>query len=104
MTTEELREQIARSGGGMAGAAWQRVFGEPIERDGVTIIPVARVAGGGGGGERGGYGFRAAPIGVYAIKEGRVAWHPALDLNRVILGGQLVAVAIALVVRARAGG
>jgi uncharacterized spore protein YtfJ len=28
----------------------RRVFGEPIERDGVTIIPVANVMGGGGGG------------------------------------------------------
>ncbi len=28
----------------------RRVFGEPIERDGVTVIPVANVMGGGGGG------------------------------------------------------
>ena len=28
----------------------RRVFGEPIERDGLTIIPVANVIGGGGGG------------------------------------------------------
>lgn len=28
----------------------RRVFGEPIERDGLTIIPVANVMGGGGGG------------------------------------------------------
>jgi uncharacterized spore protein YtfJ len=28
----------------------KRVFGEPIERDGVTVIPVANVMGGGGGG------------------------------------------------------
>lgn len=27
----------------------QRVFGDPYERDGVTVIPVARVQGGGGG-------------------------------------------------------
>ena len=28
----------------------RRVFGEPIERDGVTVVPVAAVRGGGGGG------------------------------------------------------
>ena len=27
-----------------------RLFGEPVERDGVTVIPVAVVRGGGGGG------------------------------------------------------
>jgi len=28
----------------------KRVFGEPYEKDGVTVIPVARVQGGAGGG------------------------------------------------------
>jgi len=28
----------------------RRVFGDPIERDGLTVIPVANVMGGGGGG------------------------------------------------------
>lgn len=28
----------------------KRVFGDPIERDGMTVIPVANVMGGGGGG------------------------------------------------------
>ena len=28
----------------------KRVFGEPYEKDGVTVIPVARVGGGAGGG------------------------------------------------------
>lgn len=82
-----------------AGVRGRRVFGEPFERDGVTVLPVARVVGGGGGGKGGGSGFRATPAGVYTIKDGRVAWHPALDLNRVILGGQLMAIVIALVVR-----
>jgi uncharacterized spore protein YtfJ len=30
-------------------ATVRRVFGEPIERDGVTVVPVAAVRGGGGG-------------------------------------------------------
>ena len=88
-----------------------QVFGEPIERDGATVIPVAKVMGGGGGGESrggrsdgdggesgessevpigGGFGFRAVPAGVYVIKDGQVSWEPAMDLNRVILGGQIL--------------
>jgi uncharacterized spore protein YtfJ len=97
----------------------RQVFGEPIERDGATVIPVAKVMGGGGGGESGsqvehdgagagpessgktdaggGFGFRAVPAGVYVIKDGKVSWEPALNLNRVILGGQLVGVVFFLV-------
>jgi uncharacterized spore protein YtfJ len=26
----------------------RKVFGDPVERDGVTVIPAARIAGGGG--------------------------------------------------------
>ena len=93
----------------------KRVFGDPIERDGLTIIPVASVVGGAGGGsgERegenagsgAGYGLVARPAGAYIIKDGEVSWQPALDVNRVIIGGQIVAVVVALtigsVVRAR---
>jgi hypothetical protein len=82
-----------------------RVFGEPIETDGVTIVPVACVSGGGGGGqgsgEQGGAGFglRAKPAGVFVIRDGRVSWHPALNLNLVIFGGQVVALAAIFAVR-----
>ena len=94
----------------------KRVFGEPVERNGITVIPVARVLGGAGGGagtsaaqeESGGgagFGLRATPAGVYVIRGETVRWEPALNLNRVILGGQLVAIvlilAIAAVLRAR---
>lgn len=88
----------------------KRVFGDPIERDGVTVIPVAKVAGGGGGGggedktgesgSGGGFGLRATPAGVYVIKGDQVSWQPALDLNRVIFGGQLVAIVFFLALRA----
>jgi uncharacterized spore protein YtfJ len=92
----------------------RRVFGEPVERDGVTVIPVATVLSGAGGGlgdgrlparpgdldtdERpggegagGGFGLAARPIGAWVIRGGEVEWKPALNLNRVIAGGQLVA-------------
>jgi uncharacterized spore protein YtfJ len=68
------------------------VFAEPYEQDGVTVIAAATVAGGAGGGgdrdERGqegegcGFGVRARPAGAYVIKDGRVWWRPAVDVNR----------------------
>ncbi|MEU4540127.1 spore germination protein GerW family protein [Streptosporangium sp. NPDC023825] len=92
----------------------RRVFGEPIVQDGLTIIPVARVVGGGGGGsgsgERegdrpsegsgGGLGFGVTPTGVFVVKDAEVRWQPAVDVNRIVLGGQIVAIAALLTVRA----
>lgn len=81
------------------------VYGEPIERDGATFLPVAKVRGGGGaGGDTdgnggGGFGVTAKPAGVYVIRGGNATWQPALDLNLVILGGQLVAIVGLLVLR-----
>ena len=87
----------------------KRVFGEPYEKNGMTIIPVAAVAGGAGGGSGpdpqrnagsgGGFGVAARPVGVYVIQNGQVRWEPAFDLNRVIFGGQLVVVIILLTLR-----
>ena len=87
----------------------QRVFGEPYERDGTTVIPVARVQGGGGGGQGeapegdggsgGGFGRSARPAGVYVITRDKVRWQPAVDVNRVALGAQVVAIVVALTVR-----
>lgn len=86
--------------------AVSRAFGESYERDGVTVIPVANVRGGGGGGSGEGtdpshngsgsgvgmgFGTMVRPIGVYTVKDGNVTWIPALDMMRVILGGQIVA-------------
>jgi uncharacterized spore protein YtfJ len=75
----------------------QRVFGEPYEQDGVTVIPAAVVRGGGGGGgddeNNGGAGFglMARPSGAYVIRDGEVRWEPAVDPDRVLLGWQLLA-------------
>jgi uncharacterized spore protein YtfJ len=85
----------------------RRVFGDPIDRDGATVVPVAVVRGGGGGGEQGGessrwgggWGGEARPAGVFIIRGDRVRWQPAVDVNRVILGGQLVFVVALLVLR-----
>jgi uncharacterized spore protein YtfJ len=91
-----------------------RVFGTPVVQDGLTVLPVAKVSGGGGGGggtgpasegqesagAGGGLGVSAKPLGVFVIKDGKVSWRPAIDVNKVILGGQIVAVTALLVVRA----
>jgi uncharacterized spore protein YtfJ len=81
------------------------VFAEPIERDGILIIPAAKVRGGGGGGgdadnnAGGGFGLSAKPAGAYVVRDGNVRWEPALDINRIVLGGQIVAIVALLVIR-----
>jgi uncharacterized spore protein YtfJ len=104
----------------------REVYGEPTERDGVIVIPAARVwsgggAGGGGGTEPGGtaeaapvedsadpavhdtdpgalaegggggfgFGRRAEPAGAFVVDEHGVRWVPAVDVNRMVLGGQV---------------
>ena len=80
----------------------REVYGEPYERDGVTVIPVARVmgAGGGGSGTGGegegsghGYALKSEPVGVYVIKDGRVTFQPAVNIDKIISGGFVVAIA-----------
>jgi uncharacterized spore protein YtfJ len=83
----------------------RRVFGDPIQADGVTLVPAAIVSGGGGGGARGaadggvGFGLKARPAGMFVVRNGNVSWRPAVDVNRVVLGGQLVAITALLVLR-----
>ena len=72
----------------------KRVFAEPVEREGTTVIPAARITGGMGGGtgtdekgqkgEGGGFGVTAQPAGAYVLHGGRVTWRPAVDVNRLI--------------------
>jgi uncharacterized spore protein YtfJ len=96
------------------GASAGRVFGEPISSGGVVVLPAAKVSGGAGGGSGpaenakqpgggtgGGFGMSAKALGVFVIREGgKVHWQPAVDVNRIVLGGQLVAVTALLLVRA----
>jgi uncharacterized spore protein YtfJ len=88
----------------------KRVYGDPYEKNGITVIPAAHVQGGaGGGGGEGpggegsgsgaGFGVNSKPAGAFVIKGDEVAWRPAVDLNRIVLGGQLVALAALLVIR-----
>ena len=75
---ERLAERL-----GMAASA-KTVFAEPVEREGVTVIPVARVrygfGGGGGSGEEGagnggGGMVQAFPLGYIELKNGGSAFH-----------------------------
>jgi uncharacterized spore protein YtfJ len=88
----------------------RQVYGEPIERDGVTVIPAATVIGGGGGGGGDnsagdgdgapnsafgtGFGGIMWPAGAFEIKDGRVAWRPAIDVTRILLMALTLAIAI----------
>jgi uncharacterized spore protein YtfJ len=104
---ETVREAVEHAAAG-------KVFGAPVEHDGITVLPVAKVSGGGGGGggtgpaeggqdaggAGGGLGLSAKALGVFVIKDGTVAWRPAIDVNKVIIGAQVVAVTALLVVRA----
>jgi uncharacterized spore protein YtfJ len=92
----------------------RRVFGDSYQVDGATVIPVAVVKGGGGGGggegrgpdQQGsgtgagmGFGVNVRPLGVYVVKDGDVRWQPAVDVMRIILGGQILGLVAILTVR-----
>jgi uncharacterized spore protein YtfJ len=83
----------------------KRVYGDPIERDGLTVIPVAKVRGAGGGGSDtegnggGGFGVTARPVGVYVIRGEEVRWEPALDVTRTAVMGMVTAIVALLVTR-----
>jgi uncharacterized spore protein YtfJ len=88
----------------------KRVFGEPYEKNGVTVVAVAKVQGGGGGGggegpegegkgSGGGFGMSARPVGMFLIRGDELSWRPAVDVNRVILGAQIVAIVALLTAR-----
>ncbi|TCC26618.1 spore germination protein GerW family protein [Kribbella speibonae] len=87
------------------------VFGAPVSHKGITVLPVTRIRGGGGGGRGdnsngraadgsgGGLGLSARPVGVYVIGDDKVTWSPAVDVTKVILGGQLVGIVALLTLR-----
>lgn len=87
--TEEPRglvERLAQALGAEANAT--NIFAPPIERDGVTVIPVAKAVygfGGGGGrqaedeGSGGGGGAVVTPVGYIEIAEGVTRFRPIRD-------------------------
>ncbi len=86
----------------------KQVYGEPVERDGTTVIPVAKVQWGFGGGtlgqglhERGGGGggVRATPAGFIEIRNGKAEFCPYRDAAdfAVLAGLVLAGVALGIV-------
>jgi uncharacterized spore protein YtfJ len=81
---ERLGQQFSTS------ATAQTVYGTPVERAGITVIPVARVrygfGGGGGGGTKAGEaagsgsgagaGVSLTPVGYIELREGRSRFRP----------------------------
>jgi uncharacterized spore protein YtfJ len=107
MNVQELMAKVQDA------ASVKRVFGEPYERDGVTVIPVAKIGGGGGGGGGegegdegkgkgwgGGGGFGGQPVGAFVIKNGDVLWRPAVDVTSIVLRAEAVVIAALLTLRA----
>ena len=93
----------------------RRVYGEPYEKNGITVIPAAALRGGGGGGEGeqgesepsgsgAGFGMSARPVGAYRIQGDEVSWIPAADTTRVIILAEIVAVVALMVYRSVARG
>ena len=84
----------------------KRVFAEPYEKEGLTVIAAAAVTGGAGGGsgtdprgqlgEGAGFGASARPVGAYVIKGGQLHWRPAIDPNRIITMAGLIVIAYLL--------
>lgn len=119
-------DRIARRAGSAVRIAGdvlhvRRVFGDPVVRDDVTLVPVARVVGGSGSGwgsgelgagtqtahttgegsgsgGGGGFGVRVTPVGVYVVRGAEVEWRPAFDLARAVLRGQAVLAVVALAI------
>lgn len=80
----------------------KRIYGDPYEKNGLTIIPAAKVMGGGGGGSGQapdgsgealgtGFGLVGKPVGAFVIRGDDVQWRPAIDVNRIIVGAFIVA-------------
>src|SRR2546427_10035761 len=87
----------------------KRVYGEPVEREGIVVIPAASIRGGAGAGSGrsgeeqtgsgGGFGLMASPAGAFVVREGVVRWMPAIDVNRIVFMAQIVAIVFLLTIR-----
>ncbi len=79
---QSILERIAEKLGMHAKAS--TVYSEPIERDGTTVIPVAKVRFGFGGGTKAGQqqgsgaggGMNVTPLGYIEIKQGQAEYRP----------------------------
>ncbi len=111
-----MMEQITQVLEKIASAARvETVYGEPREIAGKVIIPVARIAygGGGGGGSGacgseegqqgsgggGGLGVKVQPLGALVITENAERWVPVVDVTRVAIACSAVLITGLLTLR-----
>jgi uncharacterized spore protein YtfJ len=87
--------------------AVRRVYGDPIEKNGVVIVPAAVVRGGAGGGSDsthnggGGFGLQARAIGAFVIRDDRVRFEPTVDVTRIVAASLAALVVVAFLWRPR---
>ena len=110
--SENVLERLANRIGGRVRV--KTIFGEPVEKDGVTVIPVARArwgCGGGGNSGRnsqenqmregagagGGGGVTVSPTGYVEVRDGRARFHPIYNpanVAQIIVASGIVAVLV----------
>jgi uncharacterized spore protein YtfJ len=103
---QDVKDAVTRARDAVSVA---RVFGEPYERGGVTVIPAARIWGGGGGGVQNGpggeapdggasygsgFGMMGRPAGVFVLRGDTVRWQPAVDPNVIVAVFLFVAIGV----------
>ena len=105
---DELLQRIGQTVGDKANVS--TVFGDPVERAGITVIPVAKArfgfGGGGGGGARGGQegsggggggGAVVSPVGYIEVREGTAQFKrisSSADLVALVAAAALTALAV----------
>lgn len=103
---EKLTDRLERGGRSAA------IFGPVVERDGLTIIPVARIGWGFGGGQAkskkagasigGGGGVSTVPAGFIQLRGGKATFKPIVDpikLAGIVFGFNLLLVLAVLLLR-----
>jgi uncharacterized spore protein YtfJ len=104
---DELLQRIGQTVGDKAKVS--TIFGEPVEREGITVIPVAKArfafGGGGGAGARegegsgagGGGGAFVSPVGYIDVRDGTAEFKRVttpVDLLALVAAASLAALAI----------
>ncbi|MEJ2644920.1 MAG: spore germination protein GerW family protein [Gammaproteobacteria bacterium] len=111
-TQQDTAEFVPGIGAAIGRAARaSMVYGEPIQREGITVVPVAKIRYGFGGGRRssgpvgagGGGGAKASPMGYIEIRDGESSYRPIHDpatrTVRLAVGGVLGLLALRAVTR-----
>jgi len=105
---EPIFEQLAARLGDSARAA--NVFGDPVERDGVTVIPVATARWGMGGGTQkrglgdavgGGGGVTVTPTGYIEMRGGTSRFRPLWDAKMVLAAAGLAGALLTFALKRR---